>query len=161
MFGIFKRRKAKQSVMHPVWQRWATAVDKRQRKWATYLNQKAGKCNKRSKQIYLALFCLFFGGSSIYIIIRAIDNPSGKIRIEKVSFPKYATGREPISTFHPVPVLTEKQYRNIQRFKEYMDSLQTSKTGKVKFDSIMKARPGLMDSVDFIEQVYRKQIKTK
>lgn len=159
MFGIFKRKKEKQSVMHPIWQRWAASIDKRQQKCAAYLNHKAEKYSRRCKQICLALFCLFAGGSSINIAIRAFENPSGKVMIEKMSFPKYVRGGDSISTFDPVPVLTEKQYRNIQRFKKYMDSLQTSKAGKIKFDSIMKARPGLMDSVDFIEQVYRKEVK--
>lgn len=161
MFGIFKRRKPKQSVIHTVWQRWAAAIDKKQRKCAVYLNQKAEKYSKRYKQICLALFCLLAGGSSIYIAIRAIENPSGKLRIEKMSVPKYAMEGDTISAFQPMPVLTETQYHNIQQFKKYMDSLQTTKAGKIKHDSIMKTRPGLMDSIDFIEQIYLQQVKTK
>ena len=161
MFGIFKKRKAKQSVMHPIWQRWAAIIDKRQRKWAIYLNHKAEKYSNRSKQIYLALFCLLFGGSSIYIIVRAIESPFGNLRVEKMSVPKYATESDTISAFQSMPVLTEKQYHNIQQFRKYMDSLQLTKAGKIKHDSIMKSRPGLMDSIDFIEQVYWQQIKTK
>lgn len=161
MFGIFKRRKTKQPVMHTVWQRWALAIDKRQRKCASYLNHKAEKYSKRCKQICLALFCLFAGGSSTYIAIRAIENPSGKLRIEKISVPKYAMERDSISAFQSMPVLTEKQYHNIQQFKKYMVSLELTKAGKIKHDSIMKTRPGLMDSIAFIEQVYRQQIKTK
>lgn len=161
MFGIFKRRKAKQSVMHTVWQQWAAAIDKKQRKYAIYLNHKAEKYSKRYKQICLALFCLLTGGSSIYIAVRAIENPPGKLRIEKMSVPKYAMEGDTISAFQFMPVFTEKQYHNIQQFKKCMDSLQTTKEGKIKHDSIMKTRPGLMDSVDFIEQGYRQQLKTK
>lgn len=147
--------------MRPVFHRWAAAIDKKQRQCAGYLNRKTEKYNKRSKQIVLAAFCLLFGSSSIYIIVRAIESPSGKITIEKMSFPKYATGSDTTSGFQPIPVLTEKQHQRIQRFKKYMDSLQTTKAGQIKYDSIIKARPGLMDSIDFIEQVYREQTKTK
>lgn len=160
MFGTFKNRKAKQSIMQPVWQRWTAATDRKQRKWADYLNHKAEKYSKRSKQTCLAFFCLFAGGGSIYMAIRAIENPSGKLRIEKMSVPKYAMGSDTISAFQPTAVLTEKQYHNIQRFKKYMDSLQTTKAGKSKYDSILKARPGLTDSIYFIEQVYHWQVKT-
>lgn len=159
MFGIFKKRKSKQSLLHPVWQRWATAIDKKQRQWATLLNQQAEKYSKRSKQILLAIFCVLFGGGSIYIMVRAVENPTGRLRIEKMSFPRYATGDDTSSTFQPTVVLTEKQYRNIQRFKKYMDSLQTTTAGKLKYDSIIKARPGLIDSIVFIEEIYLQQVK--
>lgn len=161
MFGIFKKRKSNQSLLHPVWQRWATAIDKKQRKWATLLNQQAEKYSKQSKQILLVIFCLLFGGGSIFIMVRAIENPSEKLKIEKMSFPGYATGADTSSTFQPTAVLTEKQYRNIQRFKRYMDSLQNTTAGKIKYDSIIKARPGLIDSIVFIEQIYQQQVKTK
>lgn len=147
--------------MYPLLQRWAAAIDKRQRQWADYLNRKTEKYSKRSKQIVLAAFCLLFGSSSVYIIFRAIENPSGRIAIEKMSFPKYVTSSDTINRFQAVSVLTEKQYQNIQRFRKYMDSLQTTKAGMIKYESIIKARPGLMDSIDFIEQVYRQQTKTK
>ncbi|MFT3749148.1 MAG: hypothetical protein QM768_12555 [Agriterribacter sp.] len=161
MLGIFKKGKSKQSLLHPVWQRWAAAIDKRQRRWANCLNQQVERYSKRSKQILLAIFCILFGSSSTYIIVRAIENPSGRVSIEKMSFPAYATGTDTTSTFQPTPVLTESQYRNIQRFKKYMDNLQTTTAGKIKYDSIIKARPGLIDSIVFIEQIYRQQVKTK
>lgn len=161
MFGIFKKRKSKQSLLHPVWQRWAIAIDKRQRRWATLLNQQAEKYSKRSKKTLLVIFCILFGGGSIYIMVRAIENPSEKLKIERMSFPRYATGADASSNFQPTVVLTEKQYRNIQRFKKYMDSLQTTTAGKIKYDSIIQARPGLIDSIVFIEQIYRQQVKTK
>lgn len=147
--------------MRPVFHRWAAAIDRKQRQCADYLNRKTEMYSKRSKQIVLAAFCLLFGSSSIYIIFQAIESPSGKITIEKMSFPKYATGSDTARSFQPIPVLTEKQHQRIQRFRKYMDSLQTTKAGQIKYDSIIKARPGLMDSIDFIEQVYREQTKTK
>lgn len=159
MFGIFKKRKAKQSIMQPVWQRWAAAIDGKQRKCANYLNHKAEKYSKRSKQTCLALFCLLAGGGSIHFAIRAFKNPSGKLRIEKMSVPGYATQSDATGAFQPMVLLTEKQYHNIQQFKKHMDSLQTTRSGKVKYDSILAVRHGLMDSIDFIEQAYQWQIK--
>ena len=159
MFGIFKKRNAKQSIMQSAWQRCTASIEKIQRKWAAYLNHNTEQYSKRSKQICLAFFCLLAGGGSISVAIRAIEHPSGKLRIEKMSVPKYAMARDTVSAFQPTAVLTKKQYRNIQRFKKYMDSLQTTKTGKVKYDSILNARPGLIDSISFIEQVYHWQVK--
>jgi hypothetical protein len=40
-----------------------------------------------------------------------------------------------------------------------MDSLARSPSGKNLYDSITSQRPGLMDSVRFIEQLYRGEIK--
>ena len=40
-----------------------------------------------------------------------------------------------------------------------MDSLTRSENGTIIYDSIVKARPGLMDSVLFIENIYQSQLK--
>jgi hypothetical protein len=40
-----------------------------------------------------------------------------------------------------------------------MESLSRSAKGRLEFDSIIKARPGLMDSIKEIEQLYYLQSK--
>lgn len=52
-------------------------------------------------------------------------------------------------------VLPSGEYERIHRFRLYMDSLSANPSGKKAYDSILLYRPGLMDSVLFIEKHYR------
>ncbi|ULT38451.1 hypothetical protein KRR40_25400 [Niabella defluvii] len=56
--------------------------------------------------------------------------------------------------------MSEAEYSRIKRFRVYMDSLARSPAGRTLYDSIIYHRPGLMDSVRFIENYYQ-QLKQK
>ena len=56
--------------------------------------------------------------------------------------------------------VSEAEYSRIKRFRVYMDGLARSPAGKTLYDSIIHHRPGLMDSVWFIENYYQ-QLKQK
>jgi hypothetical protein len=161
MIRFFKRRKDKPSLMYPVFQRLSSAIDKRQRKWAAWLGNKTDKLPQSVKLYSLVVFCFLFGGGSVYLIVHAIGNKTQKLFIEKMSFPAYVIEKDSTAYLKQVPLLTEKEYQNIQRFKHYMDSLQRTPAGKATYDSIIKARPGLMDSIAFIEHLYHEQLKSK
>ncbi len=161
MIKIFRRKKQRTSQLHLGLRLAGARIDKEQHKWANYLNGKTAKTSQTSKLIGLILFCLLFGGSSILLIVRGFNNKSENVKIEKISVLSYVITKDTANAFIPVPILTSKEYRNIQRFKKSMDSLQTTSEGKLKYDSICKARPGLMDSIDYTEQIFLHQLKSK
>lgn len=72
----------------------------------------------------------------------------------QVAVPKHfdKTG-EPLDD--EVLVVSPVLYKRLQEFRSYMDSLRVY--SKQVYDSIMHARPGLMDSVFFLEQIYSEQ----
>jgi len=76
------------------------------------------------------------------------------VKIEQINFPKY-DHREDKERI----IITKKDYQSITIFRSYMDSLYTSEEGKNQYDSILQARPGLMDSVQLLEQIYLLQQK--
>ncbi len=135
--------------------------DKEQHKWADYLNGKTANKSRISILIGLAIFCIFFGGSSVLLILGGFKNNTAKVVIQKITVPGYVITTDTANSFYPLAILTNKQYKNIQRFKKAMDSLQTTVEGKLKFDSICKARPGLMDSVAYTEQIFLQQSNSK
>ena len=49
----------------------------------------------------------------------------------------------------------EETFLKIQAFKSYMDSLKQAKS--IQYDSILTARPYLMDTVLLLEQIYYSQ----
>ena len=58
-------------------------------------------------------------------------------------------------TVMPDATVDEQTYLQIQDFRKYMDSLKLNRTNE--YDSILQARPGLMDSVQVLEQIYLSQ----
>lgn len=116
----------------------------------------AGMNTKRLK-IYLIVFCIGCGGYSIYLFTDAIVSPDAKnkvLQIDKASIPKYFedTGDDIMATDNSVD---EETFNQIQQFKKYLDSLKQSKS--YLYDSIITARPFLMDTVLMLEQIYYSQ----
>lgn len=52
-------------------------------------------------------------------------------------------------------LVDEDTWQKIQVFKQYMDSLRLSESKK--YDSIILSRPGLMDSIAMVEELYYSQ----
>jgi hypothetical protein len=161
MIRLFKRRKDKPSLMYPVFQRLGAVIDKRQRQCANFLLAKSEKLSRQHKFYWLVLFCLFFGGGSLYVLLYSIENKSDQFFIERMSFPQHVINSDTTGSFKSLPVLTEDQYQKIKRLKKYMDSLRMSPSGKVKYDSIIQTRAGFLDSMLFIENIYQQQLKSK
>jgi hypothetical protein len=116
----------------------------------------AGMKTKRLK-LYLIIFCISCGGYSIYLFTDAIISPDANnkaLQIDKASIPKHIddTGDEMMATDNSVD---EETFNQIQQFKRYLDSLKQSKS--YLYDSIVTARPFLMDTVLILEQIYYSQ----
>ncbi len=127
-----------------------------QNKFGETLNKKTANLTQRGKIILLIVFCVVFGGGSIYIIIEGLSssNESSKILKSKfISVPKHVDktgeGSPQINVF-----ITAEDIRRITQFRRYMDSLKTTKQGLQIHDSIISARPGLMDSLTEVERLY-------
>ena len=135
------------------------AVTKQQGKWADYLNENTRHTSRRSKILALVTFCFLFGGSSVFLMISGIKNSSGNIPVDKISIPSYIIHDDNNNGLVPLPILNDEDMLRIQVFEKYMDSLKWQPTGKLKYDSICNARPGLMDSVLFIKQLFLQQSK--
>ena len=130
-----------------------------QNRFASFMNGKINNLSSRSKQIGLVLFCLLFGGFSIYAFVGAFRNTgnSGKaIKPDQVAVPKYY---DRTASENKEPSVSENDIIRINRFSKYMDSLSHSVKGKAVYDSILKARPGLMDSIQVLEEIYYSQSK--
>jgi hypothetical protein len=113
---------------------------------------------KRIK-ILLVFFCLSAGGYSIYLMANAIISPDRKqptLKIDHVDVPKHfdKSGDE----LMPEANVDEETFAKIQGFKKYMDSLKQNKS--YLYDSIITARPFLLDTVLMLEEIYYSQ-KTK
>lgn len=158
MFGRKRNKEPKENKLQDkVAGKIAGAWIRLQTKLSERMNKLFSKMSVKKLKVILVVFCLGCGGYSIYLMVNAIVSPDKKqpsFKVDQVDVPKHfdETGDEIIQ---PESYVDEGTYQQIQGFKEYLDSLKTNKSKL--YDSIMVARPGLMDSILALEEIYNSQ----
>ena len=113
------------------------------------------KVSPKRLRLLLFFFCVLGGGFSIYLITSSFfQDEIGGFKIEKINVPKVYDGG---NNLRSEQVVDEEIYKAIERFDEYMDSLRGSQMGLEIRDSILKLRPGLLDSLELLKQIYKSQ----
>ncbi|MBB1285693.1 hypothetical protein HRH25_15015 [Flavisolibacter sp. BT320] len=150
-----KQVKPKTSGSDKVANKIAAAFNRLQNSFAKRMNKTVDKMNTKRLKKAVVLFSIVFGGMSLYLVINAITRPAvPKLHVDQVNVPKHFNKAGDEETVGSVYV-DEETFQNITAFKRYMDSLKTSE--RPQYDSIIKTRPHLMDSVAILEQVYNLQ----
>lgn len=124
--------------------------------FANGMNKIFKNMNNKKLKALLIVFCISAGGYSIYLITNAVVSPDKKqpaFKVDQVDMPKHfdRTGDE----FIPEATVDEQTFNKIQDFKKYMDSLKQKKS--YLYDSIISARPFLLDTVLMLEEIYYSQ----
>lgn len=130
-----------------------------QEHWANWMMRHTKNFSHRTWVVLLVLFVLSISTCSIYVVANAITRGSrNAISITSIKKPDHVTetGEDHIEAAE----ISESEYNRIKKFRLYMDSLARSPSGKTRYDSITGQRPGLMDSVRFMEN-YFQQLKQK
>lgn len=159
MFNLFKERQDKPSVLQPIFQHFADKLDRQQRKFADWLNDRTKKYSIGKQKRMVVIICVLLGCCSSFVILTALFEKShDPPLVQNISVPKSILKNQ---VDHNQPLLLPKrESENLQRFLQYMDSLRLDRFGKAKYDSILQARPGLMDSLGFIIETYHLNPKT-
>lgn len=148
---------SKITVSDKVAGRIAGAGIKMQQVFAKKMNTMFMNIEIKRLKVLLILFCICAGGYSIYLIAESIIGPDKKqngFKIQQMDVPKHydKTGDESLV---PETYVDDETYKKIKQFRNYMDSLRQNKSKE--YDSILQARPGLMDSVQMLEEIYYSQ----
>jgi hypothetical protein len=160
---LFKKREknaaseTKNNVSDKVAGKIARAGLKLQAVFGNKMNKLFEKMNIKRLKWLLGIFIVCAGGYSMYLLISAIVKPADTtLKIEQVDIPRHfnKTGEETITS---EAYVDEETFSNIQGFKKYMDSIKQV-NGK-QYDSILFTRPGLLDSVQMLEEIYHSQKK--
>ena len=153
---LFKRNTIQQtSVISDKAAMWiANRILKMQTKFADILYQKSFSWKTRQQWIFLFTVCVVFGGLSVFIVIRSFNNKSDLKKPSAIQIPKMM----PVDQQHSVTI-TDKEIRQVHVFKHTLDSLSRSDDGKTKVKNLLGRRPGLMDSLELVEQSYYSQKK--
>lgn len=121
----------------------ALAVLKIQQYFSEFMNRLFRKMSNRKLKMLMILFCLAAGSYSGYLIVRAIKYPVNVVDVLKV---------EPIKASPQIikaGAIGEKKFRDEVGILKFMDSLKQNNF--YQYDSILQARPGLMDSVQVLK----------
>ncbi len=157
---LFSKRKESNSQSKPnaISKEMQAGYKHLQRGWAKWMMKRTEKFSRRTWIVLLILFVLSASTYSVYLAVSAITGKGGiSIAVTPIKKPRYTT--ETGETGKEAAEVSEVEYRRIKRFRVYMDSLARSPSGKILYDSISSHRPGLMDSLQLIEQLYRVEIK--
>lgn len=151
------KRKQKARVDGPeqrsIGTRIGRGILKLQMGFAQRLNVAAAKVPVTKLKQALVIFCLISGGLSGYVAMNGVlgNNERNRMTIDQASVPKHVD-RSGDEVREVQNMLDGELAGQIQTFKAYMDSLL--KNNKATYDSLLLARPGLMDSIKQLEEIY-------
>jgi hypothetical protein len=127
--------------------------------WAQWMERRTKHLSRRTLQLLLIAFIVLAGGYSIHLIGQSFSgNKVNAFSITPVKKPGHVLQTGDAAP-QPDMIVSKPDFQGITRFRRYMDSLSQSHAGKATYDSILLSRPGLVDSIRFIEEIY--QSKTK
>ncbi len=114
---------------------------------AEFLDAKFNSLPFIHKRITLMMFGLVMAAVCVSLIVRSMNDAQNSLslRIEQITMPK---------DIYPNPNYVNGLKR-ILRVKAILDSLRKSPKGIAVYDSLINARPGLMDSINSLVQKYQ------
>lgn len=152
------------SVIHKAAQVIAGVILYWQGKIARLLNSTFSSLSHRTQQGCLLFFCLLFGGCSFWLLLQALWPGHGGIPLR--SFTSHLPYlEEPVRKEAGIPPdLHLKELQRVQRIRDGLHALSQTAAGRHSCDSLLLVRPGLLDSIYFLEQLHSSHIpllKTK
>lgn len=114
-------------------------------KFADSMNKRVSGISIKRMKFFLTLFCLFWGGLSVYFMANAVfGSKQPAIKVDQVKVLQHVNPHDDVEIKNQVDFET---YLQIQDYKKYMDSTD------------QEIRPGLLDSMKVLEQIYLSQQK--
>lgn len=132
-----------------------------QDKWAKKMSALTSDLSMRSLKCLLILFVLFTGIVCLYNLCCGFFSTNSVSQNIFVLTKTASKNHKPLSQkpIQNIPVLSKKELENITSFMLYIESLKQSPEGKRIYDSINYSRPGLLDSLYYVENYYKTKSK--
>lgn len=127
-----------------------------QQRIATELQRKSELLSAQTKRYCLIFFCLLFSGCCIAIIIHAATTKQQTVSVTRLSKSGHLLQEQKLYLLAD-SAITKSEYDRVEQFKNYLLQLKADSLDSKKFDSIMLARPQLIDSIKLFEKIYLQQ----
>ena len=148
MWRIFRRSTRRISVVDAIFERSAGKVEKVQRKYADFLNGKVKSWSPFKIKVVLIVFVLCYISVTTIVLLKA-GSPTDTVSVQPIYQPTHVIPRIVLDSDVKPIFLTDR----IRQFRHYLDSLKADKVGRSMYDSIVTARPGLIDSLTQLEKL--------
>jgi hypothetical protein len=127
-----------------------------QHKCAHWMERKTAHLSRISWIVILICFTVLTSGYSIYLMIGSFSDTV--INVEPITtIVKSTNGRQAAEKDKLNVPISTAEFKKIDDFRRYIENLGHSPTGKKIQDSIMRYRPGLLDSLTIVEKYYHSQ----
>ena len=149
---LFRKQKKKQRELSPFLIRQLLYLNNKLRVFAAWLQQKTNEFSSKKIKMLFLVFCLIFLSVSIVVMYQSFKKDNRNLYF--------------ISPIRTIPLLKEPrirslinelEFKRIHSLKISLDSLQKTTKGKLKFDSLVSARPHLTDTINYLENLYYEQ----
>lgn len=117
-------------------------------KWAGWMHRQSLRLGRRGVIISLAVFTCIFGACCLLLIFKGGLNMSSSPAVKP---DRIISIRAPDEPEFPTAVTDTLLLNQIAAFKSYMRKLEASESGRKTRDSLLRARPGLTDSIRMAE----------
>lgn len=124
-----------------------------QKRWATAMSRAMGRLNPGARKVLLVTCAVLMMLYSGYLVafsfggyVPRIDSPA-RIKIPRINQRTDTLRHGKVLPGFMIPV---------KRFHRYLDSLGGTSSGKRIRDSMLRHRPGLLDSIRHVEQLWCK-----
>ena len=166
MFLLFKNKRLKKELsgtlqQDKIAQNFVNRCIRVQDNSAKFLQSKFERLSLQAKKLVVIIFCSMSFGCCLFSIIESFHNHSSNaFSLTSIKVPKQVTEYQLEKLRHSIVIGTHG-FEKIKMFRLYLDSLTKSKSGKALYDSIIKNRKGLIDSLTMIENIYQLNISNK
>lgn len=146
-----KKKTGEQGTVNP--SRLSLAFDGLNRRWADFMTDVVSGWSVKKQRATLAAFALLvatYCGHLIYTGFQNNIHPTPRTPLALPRSPSKITGRQQTE-----PLASQAGKERIMAIRRYLDSLGRSPTGSRISDSLFHARPGLLDSLETAEKLYR------
>ena len=126
-------------------------LEKLKRNAADYMCIQSERLSTHQKRLVFVMACCIACGGCAAMIVHAVqgDSKMSSIIPVRINVPPVLH-----SQIQAAPIVTDAQYKRLLKFKNSCDSLQRSEGGMILYEDMIRSRPGLMDSVDFLISIH-------
>ncbi|QGK73545.1 hypothetical protein [Flavobacterium sp. SLB02] len=128
-------------------------------KWAREMSRITSGLSREKLIVFLLVFTGLSSAISLVILYRGlVSGTSSVISMDRIS-ERIQPHERVIKIERKSFFISPAEYKSITGARQYLDSLKASAEGKTSYDNIMHRRPGLLDSLIFIENYYKSNVK--
>lgn len=122
--------------------------------WASWLERRAARISRTRLCVLIAVFLLTSGSYFVFLAVRGFTSQADKA-VDLVPIKTISAGG--IEKMRAPSWISKNEYEMIVDYGGYLDSLQ--RYSPKAYDSLIRARPGLPDSIKIVRNYYESNYK--